>query len=270
MKELLPPHGGCGLINRIVAGEEKEHILEAATKGKAHTLTDADLSVFFRIADGTLSPLEGPMNEAEYLQVLNEETILRHHQLYAWTIPIAFAAPEKEAASFKVGETVLVKDLRDVVVGAIEISDIYRWDKDLYNEKVYGTDRRDHPGPRIANDDQREFLLGGKIWAFDNVHYQIDGKYMLMPKECREIFSKKGWERITAFQTRNPLHRAHEYAMVHALESLIKQGFSTGIILNPLVGETKSDDVPASVRMKTYAALIDGRLIGECDKYEAV
>lgn len=270
MKELLPPHGGCGLINRVARAQDKERIIETASKGKVYTISDADLSVFFRIADGTLSPLEGPMNEAEYLQVLNEETILRHHELYAWTIPIAFAALEKEASSFKPGETVLVRDLRDVVVGAIEISDVYLWDKDLYNEKVYGTDRRDHPGPRIANDDPRESLIGGKIWAFDNVRYQINGKYMLTPKDCRKVFSEKGWERITAFQTRNPLHRAHEYAMVHALESLIKQGFSAGVILNPLVGETKSDDVPAAVRMKTYEALINGCLIGDGDKDEAI
>ncbi len=265
---MKPPHGGCGLVNRIVPEDEIEAFIEKAKKYKSYTITNGDLSMFYRIADGTLSPLHGGMNEVEFNRVLEEETIERNGKPYAWTIPMAFPITNDERELFTSGETVAAKDQRGVIVGVIEISDIYHFDKTKYNKAVYGTERQDHPGPRIVNNDSRQYLMGGEILALPEIKSKEFGKYMLSPKQCRELFKKKNWERILAFQTRNPMHRAHEYAMVYGLEKLTREGLFVGAVLNPLVGETKSDDVPAAVRMKTYEVLIAEKLLGAGDKDE--
>jgi len=263
---ILPAHGSTTLINRTVPELERLALIEKALLLKSYTISDADLSVFYRIADGALSPLEGPMSKAEFDRVLDEEVIEHKGKKYAWTIPLAFPVAKAQAQQFEVGETVAVKNEFGVIVGILEISDIYPFDKARYNKIIYGSERTDHPGPRIVNEDRRDYLLGGFIWALPALDYPVYGKYMLSPQETRRLFSERGWQRIVAFQTRNALHRAHEYAMVYAMETLTKQGFFTGVVLNPLVGATKKDDVPAAVRMDTYEVLIRNKLIGYGDK----
>jgi len=263
---ILLAHGGCGLINRNVHEVEREYFKKQALKHKVYTISNEDLATFYRIADGTLSPLEGPMNKKEFYSVLDKEFIVRNGKKYAWTIPLAFPMSKQENESFEIGETVAVKDEHGKNIGIIEINDLYLFDKHRYNKSIYGTDRKDHPGVRITMNDEREFLMGGRIWALSQHRHPVYGKYMLTPEETRLLFQERKWQRIVAFQTRNPLHRAHEYVMVHALEKLMKKGLSAGIALNPLVGKTKSDDVPSEVRMKTYEALIQENLIGDGDK----
>ncbi len=269
MKQIiLPPHGGCGLVNRIIPEMERGHIVEEAKNRNVYKISNSDLSVFYRMADGALSPLEGPMNSDEFNQVLDESIIECNGKKYAWTIPLAFPIEKDSADKLKKGETVTVENENGEIVGTLEITDIYPFDKKRYNKSVYGTDRDDHPGARIFNDDPRDYLLGGKIWAFPQPQDPAFGQYMLTPAETRSIFQERGWEKIVGFQTRNALHRAHEYAMVYAAEQLTKQGYYTGTILNPLVGTTKSDDLPADIRMKTYEALIENKMIGHGDKDE--
>lgn len=263
---IVPPHGGCGLINRFIPGSEKETFLVKLAKLKAYHISEADLSIFYRIADGGLSPLEGPMGKVEFDQVLAKEYIERDGKHYAWTIPIAFPIAKAEAGNFTAGETVAVKSESGEIIGSLEISDIYPFDKLAYNKSVYGTERNDHPGPRIFSQDNRDYLLGGKILALPQAAHPEYGKYMLSPPATREIFKERGWDKIVAFQTRNALHRAHEYALVYGAETLTREGFSTGVVLNPLVGATKADDVPADIRMKTYEALIKNKLLGFGDK----
>ena len=261
-----PSQGGENLINRIIPEVEREAFIQKALKRKTYTISSADLSVFYRIADGVLSPLEGPMDSCEFYGVLEKETIAREGKQYAWTIPLSFAVSKKEADAFEVGETLSVKNEYGVIVGALEISQIYPFEKEVYNRSVYGTERTDHPGPRIYNDDSRDYLLGGRIWALPQLNHPAYDKYMLSPEETRVLFKSRGWERIVAFQTRNALHRAHEYALVYAMEKLTKEGNFCGVVLNPLVGALKSDDIPAQVRMATYEALIRSKLIGHGDK----
>ncbi len=265
-KASLSAHGGCGLISRVVPEVERESFVQKALKLKTYTISNADLSIFYRIADGALSPLEGPMDSNEFNRVLDEEVIERDGKKYAWTIPLAFPISGQEANNFKIGETIVVKSEHGVIIGTLEVSDTYFFDKAKYNKSVYGTERADHPGPRIVNEDGRNHLLGGKIWALPALDHPVYGKYMLSPEETRILFEERGWERIVAFQTRNALHRAHEYALVYAVEKLTKEGFFTGVVLNPLVGATKSDDVPAEVRMRSYEALIDNKVLGYGDK----
>jgi len=270
MTNPIPPaHGGGILINRTIPEIERETIL-AETNGKVYHISDADLSIFYRIADGALSPLEGPMNADVFHQVLDKEFIENNGKKYAWTIPIAFPVAKEKAEKLEKGEAVLVKNSGGDIIGTLEISDIYPFDKAKYNRSVYGTERTDHPGARIFKNDPRDFLLGGKIWAFPQPKNSAFGNCMLTPNESRALFRKRGWERIVAFQTRNALHRAHEYALLYAAEVLTRQGFNTGAVLNPLVGATKSDDVPADVRMETYQALIASKEFGKGDMDEVL
>ncbi|NQT27562.1 sulfate adenylyltransferase [candidate division KSB1 bacterium] len=259
------PHGGCGLINCIVPENEKDTFLKGLLDAKVYQISDGDLSIFYRIADGVLSPLEGPMNSNEFNQVLEDEVIVRNGKKYAWTIPLAFPIAKADADGLQIGETVLVKNEQGETVGSLEIEDIYPFDKKKYNASVYLTAREDHPGARIFKDDLRDYLLGGKIRALPQPKDPSFGKYMLSPVEVRELIVQRGWDKAVAFQTRNALHRAHEYALVHAVEALTKEGYLTGAVLNPLVGATKSDDVSADVRMRTYEVMLEQRVLGEGD-----
>jgi len=263
----LEPHGGKGLINRVIPEIARERI-ELDSERKSYVISDADLSVFHRIADGTLSPLEGPMDSDAFNRVLEEEVIASDGRKYAWTIPISFPVSREDAENLDTGETVFVKRNDGVIIGMLEISDIFPFDKDRYNRSVYGTERKDHPGARIFNSDPRDYLLGGKIWAFKQVHDARFSRYMLSPLQARNLFRERGWERVVAFQTRNALHRAHEYALLYAVERITREGSLTGAVLNPLVGATKSDDVPADVRMHTYEALLKAGVFGEGDRDE--
>jgi sulfate adenylyltransferase len=228
------------------------------------------LSVFHRMADGTLSPLEGPMVKEDFYKVLEEEHIVSNGEKLAWTIPIAFPAEEDYAKSYKVGEEAAVISPSGEIVGSILIEDIYPFEKGRCLTSVYGTERLDHPGARSILSDDREYLIGGKISALPQKWDERFKEYMLSPLAARSLFEKKGWERVIAFQTRNPLHRAHEYAMVYALETVTRDGFFAGVVLNPLVGETKDDDVIAHVRMECYKVLIERSLLGLWDADESL
>ena len=155
-------------------------------------------------------------------------------------------------------------------VGVLTIGDVFPWDKAAYIKGVYLTDRTDHPGARIVTEDDREMLVGGEVEVLPQPRHPEFGDYQMTPRETRARFAERGYEKTVAFQTRNPLHRAHEYALVYGGEVLTRAGHKTGIVLNPLVGETKSDDVDAATRMKTYMALVDNRELGEGDKDEAL
>lgn len=155
-------------------------------------------------------------------------------------------------------------------VGRLRVNDVFPWDKAAYIEAVYQTKRTDHPGGRMVLSDPREMLVGGEIETLPQPRPPEYGQYVLRPDDTRALFAQRGFERVVAFQTRNPLHRAHEYALVYGAEALTRQGHKTGVVLNPLIGETKSDDVDAATRMRTYRDLIEGRLLGEGDKDEAL
>ena len=165
------------------------------------------------------------------------------------------------------GQTVALVNTKNEVIGTLDISDVFEWDKQKYLSKVYLTDRTDHPGADmvLVGDADKTHLLGGTVQVLPQPKHPAFGRYVLSPREVRRLLAEKGWERVVAFQTRNPLHRAHEYALVYGLETLLRAGCNAGACLNPLIGETKGDDVHADVRMKTYEVLIDQRKLGEGD-----
>ncbi|MCA9064460.1 MAG: sulfate adenylyltransferase [Planctomycetaceae bacterium] len=268
MSDLIAPHGGLSEPVCCTVGEaERDAFLaEAASLAKV-PVSGADLSSVYRFGDGTLSPLTGPMNSAEWNQVLTDANVDSMGAKYAWTIPIAFPIDSDLAGSVKAGQKVALTSPAGNIVATVDVSDVYPWDKMTYLKSVYGTDRTDHPGADMAlkNDEKMTHLIGGTIRALPQPKNASFGKYVLTPREVRKRLAEKGWDAVVAFQTRNPLHRAHEYALVYALEELIRQGKNAGAVLNPLIGETKGDDVNAEVRMQTYEALIDQRGLGEGD-----
>jgi sulfate adenylyltransferase len=271
MPDLIPPHGGVNEpVNRTVAASEAADFRKRAAGLKRVPISDADLSSHYRLGDGGLSPLTGPMDRATFDKVLNDEVIVRNGKAYAWTIPISYPVDRALAGSLKVGETVALVNSRDEIVGTLEIRDIFSWDKPRYIKSVYGTDRTDHPGGHMVINDQRDMLLGGEVRVLPQPKHPEYGQFILSPAETRALFREKGWKRVVAFQTRNPLHRAHEYALVVGIERLTRDGHFAGAVLNPLVGETKGDDVDAATRMRTYRALIENKALGQGDKDEAL
>lgn len=266
MSDLLPPHGGLSEpVDRTVPAGEVADVQKQAAGLKKIVVSDADLSSLYRFGDGGLSPLTGPMDSAAYNKVLDEEVVVHNGKKYAWTIPISFPITKAEAGSVKAGETVALVNAKGDLVGTLKISDIFPWDKAKYIKGVYQTERTDHPGGKMTMADERDTLVGGEVRVLPQPKHPEYGSYVLTPRETRALFQKKGWKRVVAFQTRNALHRAHEFALVVGVEILTRQGHLVGAVLNPLIGETKGDDVDALTRMRTYKALIDNKALGQGD-----
>ncbi len=272
MADLIPPHGGLAEpVSCIVSpSEEAALVAEAATMTQV-PISDADLSSVYRFGDGGLSPLTGPMDETTYQRVLDDMVIERAGRLYAWSIPISFPVTRELAAKIRRGDTVALVN-GGQVVATLTVSDVFAWDKMRYLARVYGTERTDHPGADMVRkgDADATHLLGGTLRVRPQPKHPKFGKYVRSPREVRALLREKGWARVVAFQTRNPLHRAHEYALVYGLETLLRQGHDAGACLNPLIGETKGDDVHADVRMDTYEALIRTRALGDGDSDQSL
>src|SRR5262245_55186856 len=188
MADLIPPHGGLTEpVNRTRG--------DVGTHPKKVALSDADLSSLYRIGDGGLSPLTGPMTRAEWDRVLDEEVIERGGTKYAWTIPIAFPASREEAAGLKVGGQAALVNERGQSVGLLEVTDVYPWDKPKYLRGVYGTDRTDDPGGHMVLDDARGLLVGGSVQVVPPPKHPEYGRFILSPRETRALFRAKGWRR---------------------------------------------------------------------------
>jgi sulfate adenylyltransferase len=268
MSGRITPHGGLTQpVDRMVAPGAIAEVTARAEQLPKVPVSAADLSSVYRWGDGGLSPLTGPMNSATYNRVLDESVIDVDGKLYAWTIPLALPVTEELAATLAAGQEVALTNPEGEIVATLQINDVFAWDKPRYLKSVYLTDRTDHPGADmvLVNDADKTHLIGGEIQVLPKAKNPRFGQYVLSPSEVRTLLAEKGWDRTVAFQTRNPLHRAHEYALVYGLETLLKAGHNAGAVLNPLIGETKGDDVNAEVRMHTYEALIQNRLLGEGD-----
>jgi sulfate adenylyltransferase len=268
MRDLVPPHGGLDEpVCRTVEPEAVFDFLSEAGKLTRVPVSEADLSTVYRFGDGGLSPLEGPMGAAAYDRVLEESVIEHRGRLYAWTIPLSLPVTAELARRLSPGQRVALENGAGRIVATLDITDVFPWDKRKYLSRVYLTDRTDHPGADmvLVGDEGKDYLLGGSIRVLPQPKDPRFGKYVLSPREVRKLLREKGWERVVAFQTRNPLHRAHEYALVYGLETLLRAGLNAGACLNPLIGETKGDDVDADVRMHTYEALIESRALGDGD-----
>ena len=264
--DLVPAQGGLAApVDRRVSLKQRKSFLAEAERLPSVRVTRADLSTVYRLADGALSPLAGPMGAEAWHRALEEEVFLHQGRRWAWTIPLSFPLADDEARGLTPGAAVGIRSEEGEIVAVVEDLEIFDWDKQKYVRSVYGTDRFDHPGGRAVESDPRTKLLGGSLRALPQPRHPEYGQYMLSPSMTRALIRDRGWERALAFQTRNPLHRAHEYALVAGAERLTREGYLTGVVLNPLVGELKGDDVPAVIRMRAYRRLHDERLLGQGD-----
>jgi sulfate adenylyltransferase len=208
-------------------------------------LNAREISDLEMIAVGAFSPLAGFMGEADYRSVRDE---MRLANGLAWSIPVTLSATDEQAAALSEGcDVALYQD--DHLLGVLHLEEKYRYDKEREAELVYRTTDEAHPGVRALYR-QGEWLLGGPISLVNRPRHPSFPQYRRDPVETRALFTERGWRRIVAFQTRNPIHRAHEYIQKCALE------IADGLLLHPLVGETKADDVPAEVRMRSYEAIL--------------
>jgi sulfate adenylyltransferase len=270
MPDLVPVHGGLDApVSRRVPISRRNQFLREAASYPRIELNRADLSTVYRISDGTLSPLTGPMNEETWHYVLDNEALDFGFRHYAWTAPISFPLTDDEVKRIRIGHpAALVHEGQ--VVATLSVTSVFEWNKAKHIERFYGTSRADHPGGQMIMSDARTRLVGGDLWSLPQPVDPEYGAFVLSPRQVRTLIAERGWERAVAFQTRNPLHRAHEYALVAGLEKLTATGAFAGVVLNPLIGELKGDDVPARVRMQCYRALHDQGLLGKGDKNEAL
>jgi sulfate adenylyltransferase len=242
----IKPHGGV-LINRIVSGSEKEKLEQKCGGMERIHLTPREVSDLEMIAVGAFSPLYGFMSQAEYLSVVEYGRLPRG---FPWTIPITLGVDKKEADRFKHGDDIALYDKQDNLLGVLHLHEKYVFDKEKEARQVLRTTDTAHPGVKYLME-MGDVLLGGPISLINRPPAGPYERYKLDPAETRVLFKEKGWTKIVAFQTRNPVHRAHEYIQKCALETV------DGLLLHPLMGETKSDDIPAEVRLKCYQLLLE-------------
>jgi sulfate adenylyltransferase len=242
----IAPHGGV-LVNRIVTPAQRQEFLSQADALPRVRLDERSLSDLELIAIGGFSPLVGFMAQDDYEQVVN------HMQLangLPWSIPITLSVDETVAETLDIGTTIRLDDPTGAFIGVLELTQKYTYDKNHEALKVYLTNEDKHPGVKVVYD-QGAVNLAGPIWLMERRPHPFFPKYQIDPADSRALFQDKGWKTIVGFQTRNPIHRAHEYIQKCALEIV------DGLFLHPLVGATKSDDIPADVRMRCYEVLLE-------------
>jgi sulfate adenylyltransferase len=247
--QLIRPHGGK-LINRMLEGNDRERWIERAEELPRITLNSRQLSDVELIAIGAFSPLTGFMGRKDYENVVDNQ---RLENGLPWTIPVTLAVSEADAQRVRSCPDVALVDSLEQVVAILHLDDVYRYDRDHEAQLVLKTTSDTHPGVQYLAT-VGDHCLAGTISLLRRPDRGEFTNYLLDPKETRFLFEHRGWSTVVGFQTRNPVHRAHEYILKCALETV------DGLLLHPLVGETKSEDVPAEVRLQCYVALLDSAL----------
>ncbi|MEY3299922.1 MAG: Sulfate adenylyltransferase [Cyanobacteriota bacterium] len=245
-KDGIAPHGGT-LINRLVSPEKEAHFLEQADSLPRVTLDERAFSDLVMIAIGGFSPLDGFMKKADYDPVVTD---MRLANGLPWAVPVTLSVSEAVAAPLEEGSLVRLDDPTGRFVGVLELEEKYTYDKTREAINVYRTDEDKHPGVKVVYE-QGAVNLAGPIWLMQRDPHPLFPKYQIDPAASRAMFREKGWNTVVGFQTRNPIHRAHEYIQKCALETV------DGLFLHPLVGATKSDDIPADVRMRCYEIMVE-------------
>jgi sulfate adenylyltransferase len=241
---MIKPHGGR-LVNRFVEGKEREALEEKIPGLPRMKLNERELADYEMIATGAMSPLEGFMCVDDYKSVVD---LMRLEQGLPWTIPVVFSC-KGDASQVQEGQEIALEDPDGNVLGVLLVECKFPIDKVEESKKVLLTSDEAHPGVQYLQS-IGDTYLGGKISAISRPKHSTFLNYRLDPKETRVLFKAKGWNTVTAFQTRNPIHRAHEYLQKCALEVV------DGLLIHPLMGATKSDDIPAETRMECYEVLL--------------
>ncbi len=243
---LIEAHGGT-LVNRVLEGAAAAAAVKEAATLPAITLSPREAFDLEMIAIGAFSPLTGFQGQADFTRVCKE---MRLADGTVWPIPVILSPADEITAKFNAGQKVALNDPKGRLLGLMTITEKYPHDKALEIPNVYRTEDEAHPGVKIVKG-QGNWNLAGPIDVITTTHEPEFSDYRIPPARTREAFAAKGWSTIAAFQTRNPIHRSHEYLTKVALE------MTDGLLIHPLVGETKSDDIPAQTRMDCYKVLVD-------------
>ena len=242
---LIAPHGGK-LVERIATGAEAQALADKAKslpQVRLNIRSAADLEM---ISVGAFSPITGFLRKADYTSVIKDMHLAGGA---AWSLPITLTANRDDAKSYE-GKQIALTDEDGTPLAVMDVAETYEYDKQEEARLVYRTDEEKHPGVAAVYA-QQDIALGGEVTLFNRQKHTEFLEHRRDPKDTRAAFVEKGWKTIVGFQTRNPVHRAHEYIQKVALEGV------DGLLLHPLVGATKDDDIPASVRMKCYEVLIE-------------
>jgi sulfate adenylyltransferase len=243
-KQLIAPHGGELVLN-MASEKEQAELRERARSLPRVPVGSRQLADLELLANGAYSPLSGFMTREDYHSVV--ETMHLANGL-PWSIPITLPVSPEQAAALKEGEQVALVNARGELQAVMTIREKFGYDKQREASLVYRTTEEAHPGVKVLYE-QGEVLLGGPVRVVA-LQEQVFPNYRFTPTQARQMFAERGWKRVVGFQTRNPVHRAHEYIQKCALETV------DGLYLHPLVGDTKGDDIPAEVRMRCYEVLL--------------
>ncbi|MEO6891623.1 MAG: sulfate adenylyltransferase [Ktedonobacteraceae bacterium] len=242
---LIAPHGGELIINRANEAESAE-LQERAKALPKITVGSRQLADLEMLAIGAYSPLKGFMRRADYLGVVNGMHLANG---LPWSIPITLSTNQEQAAILEEGTQVALVNAQGELQAVLTLEEKYDYDKQLEASQVYRTTEEAHPGVKHVYQ-QGDVLLGGPVRVVA-LQPQAFAQQRYTPIQSRQLFTERGWKRVVGFQTRNPVHRAHEYIQKCALETV------DGLFLHPLVGDTKGDDIPADVRMRCYEVLLE-------------
>lgn len=240
---MIPAHGGR-LVNRIAQGDQRSELLARAASAPKLVLNAREVSDLEMIGTGAMSPLEGFMGSADLKSVTHD---CRLANGLVWPMPVTLS---NKGLDLKGGELVALCTENEELLGVIEVEEVYSFDKDEEAQGTLGTTDDAHPGVQYLKSIGDQYVAG-PVWVINMPEYDFANERRLTPRETRVLFKAKGWDTVVAFQTRNPIHRAHEYLTKCALE------ITDGLLIHPLVGETKSDDIPAKVRMDCYNTLLE-------------
>jgi sulfate adenylyltransferase len=243
---MIEPHGGR-LVNRLVSGEKAAALEAEARELPVIQLNPFEVSDLEMLAIGAFSPLEGFMERADYLYVIKDKRLANG---LPWTLPITLAVNKEKAENLKNVSRAALADSNGALLAVLEIQDVFHYNREAESVAVLRTANDDHPGARYVAS-RGDWLIGGPVEVFRRPNGEEFSKYRLDPADTRRIFAERGWNTVVGFQTRNPVHRAHEYIQKAALEIV------DGLLLHPIAGETKSDDISLEVRLRCYEVLLE-------------
>jgi sulfate adenylyltransferase len=244
----IAPHGGT-LVDLLVSERDRDKLADEARNFPKLTVNERELSDLEMLSIGALSPLTGFQGKAEYDSILDSMHLPNG---LPWTIPVTLSLTDEEAKRIGGTEAVtLVPDEAAEPLAILEVDQVFKREREREAQAVFGTEDLAHPGVKALND-AGDLCVAGELRVLRLPEHEDFRQYRLTPAETRAEFSQRGWRTVVGFQTRNPIHRAHEYLQKCALEIV------DGLLVHPLVGATKGDDVPADVRMRCYEALFDG------------
>jgi len=246
MHRIIPPHGGS-LIDRVAVEPERSALLKSSGSLHRVPLDARQTSDLELIAVGALSPLQGFMTRADYQRVVEE---MRLASGIVWAVPVTLDVDADLATRLRPGTDAALVNPEGAICGTIRVEEVFDWDPAVEARQVYRTEDDAHPGVAYLRA-RGPKLVGGKVTLLARSRPEFP-EHHRDPARTRALFEERGWRSVVAFQTRNPIHRAHEYLTKCALETV------DGLLIHPLVGETKAGDIPADVRMRCYEALIDG------------